>query len=253
MELQVSFSSDGEAVFGVLHLPEQMPAPGLIMCHGFTGHKAETHRLFVAAAREFSRHGLGVLRFDFRGSGDSAGEFQQMTVSREIADARAAFDFLASRSEVDAGRLGVLGLSLGGCVAACVAGREERVRALVLWAPLAHPSRLHDRLAPEFASQEVLDMQGWALGRPFLEDLRNVDPLAELKRYNGPSLVVHGTVDESVPPSDGSDYRVALGGKCRLHYVEKADHVFSSLPWKKEAIEVSKDFLRDTLAVEGGG
>ena len=96
-------------------------------------------------------------------------------------------------------------------------------------------------------------MQGWALGRPFLEDLQNVDPLAEVKGYSGPSLVVHGAADESVPPSDGSDYRVTLGGKCRLHYVQKADHVFSSLPWKKEAIEVSADFLEDALAVEGGG
>jgi len=251
VELQVSFTLDGEAIFGVIHLPEQIPAPGLIMCHGFTGHKAETHRLFVDTAREFCRHGLAVLRFDFRGSGDSAGEFREMTVSREIADARAALDFLASRSEVDAGRLGVLGLSLGGCVAACVAGREERVRALVLWAAVAHLSRLHQRLTPEFASKDVLDMQGWALGRPFLEDLQQVDPLAEVRKYNGPSLVVHGTEDQSVLPSDGSDYRVALGGRCRLHYVQKADHVFSGLPWKKEAIEVSLGFLTDALAVEG--
>ncbi len=41
MEVQVSFSSDGEAVLGVLHVPDRAPAPGLIMCHGFTGHKGE--------------------------------------------------------------------------------------------------------------------------------------------------------------------------------------------------------------------
>jgi alpha/beta superfamily hydrolase len=248
MEVQVSFSSEGEAVLGVLHIPERVPAPGLIMCHGFTGHKAETHRLFVDAARDFCEHGLAALRFDFRGLGDSAGEFREMTVSREITDARAAFDFLASRSEVNPGRLGVLGLSLGGCVAACLAGRESRARALVLWGPVAHATHLFERLAPEFGSDLVVDMQGWALGRALLDDLPNIDPLKEIEGYSGPSLVVHGTADESVPPSEGSDYRIALGGRCRLHHVAGADHVFSSLPWKTEAIEVSREFLVDALA-----
>jgi alpha/beta superfamily hydrolase len=249
MELQVSFSSEGEAIFGVLHVPEQTPAAGVIMCHGFTGHKAEAHRLFVATARDFCQHGLAALRFDFRGSGDSAGEFQDMTVSREVADASAALDFLASRPEVDRHRLGVLGLSLGGCVAACLAGQDERVRALVLWAAVARPGPLFDRLSSELGDGEVLDMAGWPVGRGLLEDLQHVDPLQRAKQYSGSCLVVHGTADESVPPIHGSDYQRALSGQCRLHHIEGSDHVFSSLTWKSEAIAVSRAFLCESLAV----
>lgn len=247
METQVTFSCEGESLFGVLHLPEQAPAPGLLMCHGFTGHKAEAHRLFVAAAREFAASGLGVLRFDFRGSGDSAGEFREMTVSREIADAEAAFEFLCSQEQVDANRVGVLGLSLGGCVAACLTGREDRIRALVLWAAVAHAERIYDQLAPDFAGQQRLDLQGWEVGRAFLEELTQIQPLKDVAEYAGPSLVVHGGADEVVPPSDGSDYRVALGGRCQLHLVAGADHVFSGLGWKSEAIAVTRDFLVETL------
>ena len=250
MELQIGFRSGDQQVFGVLHLPESTPAPGSIMCHGFTGHKAETHRLFVDAARDFTRNGLAVLRFDFRGSGDSEGEFHEMTVSREIEDARAALDFLASRPEVDPARLGVLGLSLGGCVAACLAGTDDRVRALVLWAAVGHMERTFDGLAPEFTG-DVLDMTGWPLGRGFLDDLPNIQPLKQLEKYVGPSLVVHGSNDETVPPSDASDYRLALGGHCRLHMVEGADHVFSTLRQKAEAIEVSRDFLVSALTPGG--
>ncbi len=83
MEVYTSFASAGETVAAVLHVPESTPAPGVIMCHGFTGHKAETHRLFVHTARDFAAHGLAVLRFDFRGSGDSAGDFRDMTITRE--------------------------------------------------------------------------------------------------------------------------------------------------------------------------
>jgi dienelactone hydrolase len=250
MEVQVSFASGGETVFGVLHLPARSPAPGLIMCHGFTGHKAEAHRLFVAAARDFAKHGLVVLRFDFRGSGDSAGEFRDMTVSREIADAEAALGYLASRPEVDPQRLGVVGLSLGGCVAACLAGRDPRVKALALWAATAHPERSLGRLAPEFGDHQVLDLQGWGLGRGFVEDLSNIHPLDDARRYRGPSLVVHGERDETVPASDASDYEHALGGPKRAHIVKGADHVFSSLPWQAEAIEVSRHFLVEALGVE---
>ena len=257
METQVAFTSGGEQIFGVLHLPERRPAPAVIMCHGFTGSKFEAHRLFVKAARDFVSHGLAALRFDFRGSGDSAGEFREMTVTREIEDAGAALDHLVSRPEVDASRIGVLGLSLGGCVAACLAGREARVAcqarvsALVLWAAVAHPGRMAARLGPALGTGEVLDMDGWGLGKGFIEDVRHIRPLEEVARYAGPSLVVHGGSDETVPPSDATDYRLALGGRCRVHLVEGAGHVFSSLGYEAEAIEVSRDFLVEALRAGG--
>jgi len=251
MEVQVSFPCEGERIFGVLHLPASRPSAGVVMCHGFTGHKAETHRLFVHAARDFARHGLSVLRFDFRGSGDSAGEFREMTISREIADAQAALGYLRSRAEVDADHVGVLGLSLGGCVAACLAGRQTQVKALVLWAAVAHPGRSFEKLLPGFGGEEVLDMGGWGVGRAFLEESRNMHPLEEVKGYRGPALIVHGSRDEAVPPSDAEDYRAALGERSKLHLMEGADHVFSSLAWKAEAIGVSQQFFVETLVVGG--
>jgi hypothetical protein len=247
MEVQVSFQSGVEQVFGVLHLPAKTPAPGVILCHGFTGHKAEAHRLFVTAARDFANHGILTLRFDFRGSGDSGGEFNEMTVSREIEDAKVALDYLAGRPEADPNRLGVLGLSLGGCVAACLAGRDQRLRALVLWAATATPKRLRDRFVTAIGDRQLFDMDGWPVGRGLLDDLATIQPLEEVARYVGSSLVVHGAKDETVPVSEASDYRLALGGRCRLHLVEGADHVFSSLAWKAEAIALSRDFLVETL------
>lgn len=247
MEAQVLFHVKGEALFGVLHLPERNPAPAVALCHGFTGHKAEAHRLFVHAARAFAQAGVVALRFDFRGSGDSAGEFRDMTISREIEDASAALDFLQERAEVDPGRLGVLGLSMGGCVAACLAGQDPRVRALALWAPAAHPERIAEHIAPGFGPGPVMDMDGWDLGRAFLEDAAALRPLEAAGRYVGPSIVVHGSEDAAVPPSDASDYRVALGGTCQLHFISGADHVFSSLPWKAQAIQLTRDFFARAL------
>jgi pimeloyl-ACP methyl ester carboxylesterase len=253
METAVTFLSHGEPICGMLHLPESLPAAAVVMCHGFTGNKSEAHRLFVTAARDFCAHGLVVLRFDFRGSGDSAGEFRDMTISREIEDAEAALAFLASRPEVTARRIGALGLSMGGCVAACLSGRTDQVRALVLWSATAHPDRIFDRLFPDFGVKPMIDMNGWGLGRTFIEDARTMQPLDEVRNYRGPSLVVHGTNDATVPPGDASDYRIALGGQCRLHYVQGADHTFARLDWQGEAVSLSRDFLLGTLTGAAGG
>ena len=247
MEFQVAFQSEGEDIFGVLHLPEEAGAgerwPGVIMCHGFTGTKVEPHRLFVDAARRFARHGLAALRFDFRGSGDSAGEFREMTVAREIADAKRALDFVSARAEIDASRLGVVGLSLGGCVAACLAGADERVKALALWSATAHPDRIAERTVPAAEDGEVIDYNGLELGREFIEELPRVQPLVRVAKYAGPGLVIHGGCDEIVPPADAREYAAALGERGHLYVIDGADHVFASLPWKREVIALTRDFL----------
>ena len=108
---------------GMLHLPEEKgPFPAVAIYHGFTGTKVEPHRLFVKMSRALVQKGIAGTLWIFRGSGDSEGDFADMTVSGEIADAIRVLDFLQEQPEVDGERLGVLGLSMGGAIAASVAG-----------------------------------------------------------------------------------------------------------------------------------
>ena len=50
----VTFMNKGQQLVGILHVPDRLEAagsaPGIVMFHGFTGHKSETHRLFVTIA-----------------------------------------------------------------------------------------------------------------------------------------------------------------------------------------------------------
>jgi len=95
----VTFLNKGEKIIGALHVPERTPASAIIFCHGFTGNRIESRRLFVHAARELCRRGFIALRFDFRGSGESEGLFESMTISEEIGDLTAAVDWLHDRKE----------------------------------------------------------------------------------------------------------------------------------------------------------
>lgn len=247
-ERPITFKNEGEQVVGMFHLPDgEGPFPAVAFFHGFTGSKTEAHRLFVQTARGLAGAGIASLRIDFRGSGDSAGEFSQMTVSSEVADARAALRYLRRRREVDASRIGILGMSMGGMVTTLAAVDETDVRAIVLWNPVANPKALRDRRYTEqsqsqLASMGVVDWFGWAVGAKFIEELGTADPLSAAVRVTAPTLIVVATEDETVPREEGESYlrvREGAGLPGALHLVEGADHTFSTLGWTAEAMAAS--------------
>jgi alpha/beta superfamily hydrolase len=212
----------------------------VIFFHGFTGDRMESHWLFVKCSRALERAGIASLRFDFYGSGESEGEFRDVTLQGEISDARAAVEFFRRQRGIDPRRLGICGLSLGGTIAASVAG-PARARALVLWAALAHPAELralakrttrpvpgHDG-AREYSAHEV--------SARFLANIEKVAPLNSIARFKEPTLIIHPEQDEFLPLSHPEDYFQAAGAALKEKVIiSGADHTFTSLAWEREVI-----------------
>src|ERR1035441_8703110 len=124
IERSVEFlTSSGKTLRGVLHFSaaHPHPAPAVVLFHGFTGNRMESHWMFVKCSRALAQAGGESLGFDFFGSGGASGGVCQMTLRREIADGRAAVAFLRKQKSIDPKRVGLLGLSLGGAVAATLA------------------------------------------------------------------------------------------------------------------------------------
>src|SRR5690349_11530430 len=102
MEIPVTFDCRGEQIVGMLHLPEGRGRhPAVLLLHGFTGTKSEAHGMFVKMSRALVDHGIASLRFDFRGSGDSGGSFEEMTIKSEVIDATEAVRFLARHKNIN--------------------------------------------------------------------------------------------------------------------------------------------------------
>jgi hypothetical protein len=254
MQKPLYFDIQGQFIAGTLHLPEgEGPWPGVIFCHGFSGDKVESHFIFVETARALERRGIASLRFDFRGSGESDGEFVDMTPGSEIADARRALDVLAEQPETDAARLAVLGLSLGGLVAACAAARDGAVSGLVLWSAVADLAEVFEERHESAPERKALQRQGYydygahRIGEGFVESVRRVDPLEELASWGGPALLVHGSEDGSVPVEHAGRYERALSGETTVHIIEGADHTYAGVAWEREAIEVTRDWLVERM------
>ena len=256
MQKPLYFENEGCLIAGTLHVPSaEGPCPGVIFCHGFTGNRTESHCLFVAASRRLAERGIASLRFDFRGSGESEGEFVEMTPSAEISDARRAFDVLAQQPEVDASRLGIVGLSLGGLVAACAGGAEPGAKSVVLWAAVADMARaINATYTPEnerlFESQGWIDMGGLKLGRAFSEDMAKHDPASRIAGADSALLIIHGSDDQSVNVEDAEIFYSKAqrpGRNVRKLIIDGADHTFNRVDWTETVIRETADWLEKTL------
>lgn len=144
--IDLTFPSKAASVTlaATLTLPEGPgPHPAVILISGSGPQdRDETimgHKPFLVLADHLSRRGIAVLRYDDRGIGRSSGDFASATSVDFSGDAEGALDFLKSRPEIDATRIGFVGHSEGGIVAPMVAARRDEVAFLVLLAGTAVP------------------------------------------------------------------------------------------------------------------
>ena len=253
----IIFENEGQKLVGILHQPEDeisKPRPAVILCHGFTGQKSEPHRIFVKMARKLADNGVFALRFDFRGSGDSEGDFKDVTLETEISDLFKAIEILKSRSEIDNEQLSLLGLSFGGAVASCVAGRSSEIKNLMLWSAVGKLEDVFldsrdnkDQQLVSLQQQGFIDYKGNKIGRSFVRQLSEVDPLEEIKEYQGDLLVIHGGEDEAVPIENAYNYYEETNIdeiRKKLIIIKGADHTYNQVRWEQKVLDSTLKWIK---------
>jgi ABC-2 type transport system ATP-binding protein len=133
-----------------VYLPEQRPAPAILVAHGFGGTKESVD----SDARELAQRGFVVLTWSARGFGRSGGEIALNSPDYEVADARQLVDWLGKQPDVvqdgaNDPRVGVTGGSYGGALALLLAGTDPRVNTL---APVITYNDLSQALLPNSAA-----------------------------------------------------------------------------------------------------
>ena len=143
MEEPVLIPNGTDTMVGVLYRPEGRSARGLVVCNPLFEERKSAQRVMVDAARAFAAAGCAVVRFDFRGCGDSSGDFAAFTCADWRADIGVAARFLAEKTGVS--NLGLLGLRLGASLALGAAAEIALTRFLVLWEPILSGRRYFDQ------------------------------------------------------------------------------------------------------------
>lgn len=130
------FGTSKQALYGAYDPPRvrRQTAEAVVLCAPMGQEYMRAHKALRQLAGQLARNGIHALRFDYFGTGDSAGECERGTVEQWQQDIDAAIDELKDTSGV--GRVSLVGLRLGGTLAATVAARRTDIDGLVLWDPI---------------------------------------------------------------------------------------------------------------------
>lgn len=249
----LTLSVAGQRLGGLAYVPRtasaSAPASLVICCHGMDG----SHTRVTPMALRFAAAGAVAVCFDFRGGGGGAsdGDPLAMSVLTELADLEEVLAQTTAWGEVDASRVALFGLSLGGAVAALAAARHpQRVSALALWYPalgLDRDLRAHFRSLDRVPQH--YDYRGNRLGRAYAADAWGLDIEAEIASYRRPTLLVHGDQDRSVPLAV-SQQAARIMPDAELVTIPGAAHGFADADWER-AMTTTIDFLSWNGILEG--
>ncbi len=230
---KVFFRSEGFRISGILHLPDEKNPACVIASHGLLSSK--NSEKYIALGERISREGIAMLRFDFRGIGESEGRLEDDTVSRRVEDLGAAIAFIKSHPGLG-NRIGLLGSSLGGYVSLIRASREQGIKAVVTWATPFHLDDLGSRGTEEHPLPE----------KAFFDDLprHRLSPL--LPKVSN-CFVIHGEEDELVPVDQAWEIFHTLGAPKEIHVMEGADHRLTNPSHRQRAIDLSVDWFKKYL------
>jgi len=202
---------DGERLFAVHHRPAAPRHRAAVICHPLAEEKLWSHRVLVSFARELASAGFDVLRFDFRGEGDSDRRFEDADLETRVSDAAFAIETLR-RLAPGATDLTLVGLRLGASVAAAAVSRRTDVSRLILWDPVvdgsaymqnflrlnlmaqmaAHRRVVEDReaLTARIRGGGSINIEGYALTAPLFEQVSLFRLADALTSFDGETLLV---------------------------------------------------------------
>jgi pimeloyl-ACP methyl ester carboxylesterase len=220
-------------------IPGAPGQPYLIFVHGLDSERSADGAVDLAA--RLVGQGYNVLLFDLRGHGSSGGErISGGYFERE--DVLGAYDFLLSRGAA-AGRVGLIGFSLGGGVAIMAAADERGIVGVVADSAFAD---IDDLIAQETARKTFLSEDFVPVFLPaarlFADRLYGIDPgdispERDAGLLTFPILLIHGDADSRIPPSHSGRIQQRSHFGTELWSPEGVDHVDAFLSHPDEYAE----------------
>jgi dipeptidyl aminopeptidase/acylaminoacyl peptidase len=205
-----------------------------VLTHGYGGNQDE----MLPVAGALHRSGFTVFTYDLR---------SEVTFgAREQDDLISVVEYLASRPDVDADRIGALGFSMGAATTIMAAARDTRIKAVVAdsaWRTAKSWLR-PSRNPRDHFSRFSLKLAEWRTGID-LDDLRPVDAMRSLS--GRPVLLIHGSADDVVLPAD-AEALAAANPEAELWRIEGARHGATVEPGGATTSERVAEFFQRALS-----
>ena len=270
----VAFGCGQDWLLGVITRPEKPRNRGVLIAVGGPQYRVGSHRQFVLLANDLALQGYAVMRFDYRGMGDSTGE--PRTFENVGDDLRAAVDhFLSEVPEV--AEVAIWGLCDAASATLFYAHQDPRVTGIVLLNPwvrsaqgeartyLKHYYLRHAFSAAPWAKLLRGEFDLAASAMSFVRNLRNAgaagthalpERMAEgLARFKGQVLLILSGNDltakefSDVSASSKRWRRLLESPRVAQHRLADANHSFSRRDWRDQVARWTSSWL----SLEGRG
>jgi alpha-beta hydrolase superfamily lysophospholipase len=227
---RVSFrSSTGPSLAGLVDPPEREVRGWGVFAHGFTLGKDSPAASRIC--KQLAAEGIGMLRFDNLGLGDSEGDWGDGSFSHKVDDTVRAVEFMNdSDREV---RL-LVGHSFGGAAVIAAAHDCPTVAAVAsVGAPFqpAHVEHNYDalvhRIEADGEAPFLIGGKGLTLKRHFIDDVRAADLRERIRTLRRALLVMHSPTDNTVGIANASDIFRAARHPRSFVSLEGADHLLT--------------------------
>ncbi len=233
---RITFSgSHGEELAARLDLPAGSPRAYALFAHCFSCSKD----VFAASriSGQLAQDGIAVLRFDFTGLGNSAGDFANTNFSSNVADLIAAADFL--RRNYQAPSL-LIGHSLGGAAAIMAADKVPECKAVVTLGAPADTEHVTQNFAEHLdeiqrTGQAEVKLGGrpFTIQKQFVEDLKTHKVTEAAAKLGRALLVMHAPLDGQVGIENASEIFGAAKHPKSFVSLDGADHLITG---KEDAV-----------------
>ena len=239
---RVRIAYEGTHLFGILRKPRGVDRPPIVvMCMGLDSAKEEMD----AYEAVFLARGMATLAFDGPGQGEAEYELP-IRGDYEVA-VKSVIDWVEARPDVDADRIGLWGVSLGGYYAPRAAAFEKRARACIalsgpydwsqIWPDLNSLTREAFRVRAKCASLEAAQKHAGTL------TLKGVAP-----NITCPLYIVAGKLDRLVPWQDAEKLAHEARGPVELLVIEDGNHVANNRAYRYRT--QSADWMAHQLGLE---
>jgi putative redox protein len=233
-------STSGPRLAGVIDRPEGRVRGWGVFSHGFTLGKDSPAASRIC--KQLASEGIGMLRFDNLGLGDSEGDWGDGSFSNKVADTAQAARFM-NESGRDVRLL--VGHSFGGAAVIAAAHQLESVRAVAsIGAPYepGHVEHNYDmlveRILADGEAHFLIGGRALTLRRHFIEDVRAVDLREQIRTLRRPLLVLHSPTDNTVGIANASEIFRAARHPRSFVSLEGADHLLTGRDQAKRAARI---------------
>lgn len=243
------FELEGIRLKGEIHTPDtgSRSYPAVCLCHGLPRGRpsAPGDGGYPALAARFAESGFLTVIFNFRGAGESEGNFDMRGWTRDL---EAVLDSVYRMDEVNRGSISLMGFSAGAAVAIYVAARDQRISSVVACAcptvsRIGTDRELAQRMIAEFREVGIIkdvdfppSLGDWMAGFNHVYSLEWVAKLTPR-----PILFIHGTDDDVVPVDSSRDLFSNAEEPKDIIIIQGAGH---QLRLSEQAMDAALDWLK---------